>query len=111
MEPTRETEEEIKELLEMTRENNEILHGMRRRERIGNIFKVLYLGFIVLSFYGAYIFIQPYVSQVKDALQTAQKVNSNIKSDVAGIGVSPAQVQEILKKINTLGQKPTEPGQ
>jgi hypothetical protein len=105
MEPTRETEEELKELLEMTRENNEILHGMRRRERIGNVLKVLYLGFIILSFYGAYIFVQPYVSQVKDALQTAQTVQSNIKTDVAGIGVSPAQVQNILNKINGYGQQ------
>lgn len=102
MEPTRETtktQEELHELLEMTRENNEILHGMRNRERIGNIFKVLYLGFIIASFYGAYVFIQPYIRQAQDGLGAAQSLQKNVNSKVSALGVTPEQVKDILNKL------------
>ena len=102
MEPTRETtetREELHELLEMTRENNEILHGMRNRERIGNIFKILYIGFIVASFYGAYVFAQPYISQAQNGLNAAQSLQKNVNSKVSALGVSPEQVRDILSKL------------
>lgn len=101
MEPARETEEELKELLDMTRENNEILHGMRRRERIGNIFKIVYVSFIILSFYGAYVFAEPYIKQFKDILNNAQKTQTGISSavkDVGGaVGLNPA-IQNFLNE-------------
>jgi hypothetical protein len=108
MEPTRETtdtQEELHELLEMTRENNEILHGMRNRERIGNVFKVLYFGFILASFYGAYVFVQPYVKQVQNGLNAAQSVQKNVNGAVSGIGISPDQVGQIKDILNNLAKK------
>jgi hypothetical protein len=106
MEPNRGTEldevideQDIKELIEMTRENNEILHGMRRRERIGNILKVFYIGFIIVSVYGAYVFIEPYVRQAKGFLESAQKTQSSFQTTVDGVGsalgVDPAALKLI----------------
>ncbi len=106
MEPSKEIEEvideeDIKELLEMTRENNEILHGMRRRERIGNILKIFYIGFIILSVYGAYVFVEPYIKEVKDIVTKAQTTQSNIQSTATEIGtalgVSPLVSKMLLE--------------
>ena len=102
---TTDTQEELHELLEMTRENNEILHGMRNRERIGNIFKVLYFGFIIASFYGAYVFIQPYIKQVQEGLTAAQSVQKNVNGAVQGIGINPEQIGQIKDILNGLVKK------
>lgn len=101
MEPEKGMKEELHEMLEMTRENNQILHIMRRNARIGTILKVLYLGFIVATFYGAYVFAEPYLKQLSEGLKAAQGVQSNVSANIPVLtGIDANLVQNLLKKLN-----------
>ena len=57
---------EEKSLLERTyklaEENNEILRGIRRTNRLSMVMRALYWGFIIFASVGAYYFIQPYIT-------------------------------------------------
>ena len=46
----------------MTEENNKILHSMRRSNRISTIMRAIYWVIILLVGFGAYYFIQPYLT-------------------------------------------------
>lgn len=73
----------LEETLALTQENNNMLHSMRRSQRIGNIMSFLYWVLIIGSAVGAYYFIQPYVDQAMNLYNGAKSnldsVNSVIK--------------------------------
>ena len=64
------TPAEEKELLELTKENNEILRKMRRSLFWGRVFKAVYLIIILGVTFGAYYFIQPYLEGVLGTYQS-----------------------------------------
>ena len=93
------TDREMRELLELTRENNKLLHKMRRHAIIGSIMRLFYWtlilgGPIVLYYY----FLQPYIDQL---LEVYSGVQSGV-DDVQKIGES-VKSGEILKLFN-IGQ-------
>ena len=93
------TDREMRELLELTRENNKLLHKMRRHAIIGSIMRLFYWtlilgGPIVLYYY----FLQPYIDQL---LEVYSGVQSGV-DDVQKIGES-FKSGEILKLFN-IGQ-------
>ena len=57
--------EKLDELLVLTKENNQMLHKMRRIQRWSTAFKVFYWIIIIGVTAGAFIFLQPYVDQIK----------------------------------------------
>jgi hypothetical protein len=75
---TPEQEKQLKEALELARENNQILRKMRRSMIWNRIFKFFYLLVILAVTFGAYYFIQPYLDGALGAYQnvvgTSQKV-------------------------------------
>ncbi|OHA99703.1 MAG: hypothetical protein A3E32_02070 [Candidatus Zambryskibacteria bacterium RIFCSPHIGHO2_12_FULL_38_37] len=90
------TDREMRELLELTRENNKLLHKMRRHAIIGSIMRLFYWtlilgGPIVLYYY----FLQPYIDQL---LEVYSGVQSGV-DDVQKIGES-VKSGEILKLFN-----------
>lgn len=92
---------EEKELLArvavLSEENNQILRGIRRSNRWGSFFKLLYWLIILGISYGAYVYVQPYVDQLMKAYtgitDTANKV-SNVGN----------QIPDIEKLLNNLSQ-------
>ncbi|HEY4478503.1 MAG TPA: hypothetical protein VI775_01530 [Candidatus Paceibacterota bacterium] len=48
----------------LAKENNELLHSLQRRARIGTAMKVFYWAVIILMSFGAYYFIQPYMNML-----------------------------------------------
>lgn len=70
----------IKELLELTRENNSILRDMRRRERVASVFRLLYWGLIIASMYGAYVYVQPYLDSVVGNIDKIQSTATEVKT-------------------------------
>ncbi|MFA6000377.1 MAG: hypothetical protein WC783_05410 [Candidatus Paceibacterota bacterium] len=62
-------DEETKKLLEETfalaKENNSMLHSLRRSMRMARFMSLLYWVFIIGSALGAYYFLQPYIDQLK----------------------------------------------
>ena len=70
-------QEKLEEVYKMTLENNEILKGIRSRERIGNAFKILYWTIIISAFAGVYYYISPVISVV---LKNKTKIEEGIKA-------------------------------
>ena len=58
-----ETRQKMVELLELTRENNKILHGLRRSQRWNTILNIIYWLIIIGIAIGAFYFLQPYVEK------------------------------------------------
>ncbi len=54
----------LEDMLALAQENNRILHYIKRDIRIGRAMRIIYWGFIILSFFGAYFFIQPYLGNL-----------------------------------------------
>ncbi len=58
---TPEERELLKETAELTKENNKILHSIRRSARFSSFLRILYWIIILGSAFGTYYFIQPYI--------------------------------------------------
>lgn len=72
------------ELLELTRENNKILHGIRRTQRWSSVFTVVYWAIILGSIFGTYYYFQPtiqkYVGLVQSSVGTLQQLQKGVSS-------------------------------
>ncbi len=60
----------LDEILKITKENNEILHSMKRHQRWASIFRAVYWLIIIGVSLGAYYFIQPYLESIMEAYQS-----------------------------------------
>ena len=69
----------LEETLELAKENNQILHSMRRSMRFQRMMTILYWVLIVGSAVGAYYFIQPYVDQMIGIYNGASGALNNLK--------------------------------
>jgi hypothetical protein len=81
---------EEKSLLErtykMVEENNTILHSMRRSARFANAMRYVYWAVIIALSFGAYYFIQPYLTfltgslgQTQNGLDSAESAAQSLK--------------------------------
>ena len=75
-----ESKEMLKEALELSQENNKMLHSMRRSMRMARIMSFVYWAFIIGSAIGAYYFIQPYIDQVLSVYAGATDTINSIKN-------------------------------
>lgn len=69
-------EQNLQELLELARENNEMLKGVHRRARWSMFFWILRWVIVVGILFGAYYYVEPYVDK---AVETYQKTTNTIK--------------------------------
>lgn len=69
-----------KELLELARENNKMLHAMRRHQRWQSFFHMLYWLAIIGLSVGSYYFIQPYLKALTDTYQQVSDTSSSFKN-------------------------------
>ena len=65
-------EDKSEELLKLTRENNEILRGMRKRARWHSVFIVLYWLVIGGVMVAAYHYVQPYLEALFETYSAVQ---------------------------------------
>ena len=83
------TPEEERVLLEkvvaLSEENNKILRGIRRSNRLGFVWKIIYWTAIIALSYGAYVYIQPYAnlmlkeySSLKGTVNSVQKTANQL---------------------------------
>jgi hypothetical protein len=73
-----ETKKLLEETLELSRENNKILHSLRRSLRLQRIMTILYWVFIIGSAVGALWLVQPYI----DAISGSSGASSQSGSDL-----------------------------
>ena len=75
---------EEKELLQKTydlsKENNRILHGLRRSNRYSTILSVFYWIIIIGVSVGAFVYLQPYIDTLTKTYGSLQTDFNNIKS-------------------------------
>ena len=81
-----ETAKLLKESLEVSKQNNEMLKKLVRSQQVANIYRFVYWGVIIFSSIGAYYFIQPFlgnllnvygVSGINNVSDVTKTLNSN----------------------------------
>ena len=76
-------------------ENNKILRGIRRGNRLSFVWKIFYWAFIIAVSYGAYIYIQPYIDMLT-------KEYTNIKGTVTTVQKTANQIPDLGKLLEGL---------
>ncbi len=74
-----EEREMLKKALELSQENNKMLHSIKRHLLIGRIFRIVYWVVIIGAAIGLYYYIEPYLESLKTAYDS-------VKMDFQGIG-------------------------
>lgn len=72
-------EEMVKKTLELSNENNRMLHSIRRSMMWGRVVRVVYWILIIGAGIGAYYYIEPYIDGAIDAY-------GNVKGDLQSFG-------------------------
>ena len=77
----------LERTLKLAEENNEMLHSLRRAQRLSTTMRGIYWAVILALSFGAYYFIQPYVenmlslySQVQENVNAVQDVSGSLKN-------------------------------
>ncbi len=71
-----EEKELLKRTLELAKENNQMLHSIKRQMLWGRIFRVIYWVVIVGAAIGIYYYIDPYIN---DAIDAYGSLKSNVQ--------------------------------
>ncbi len=69
----------LKKTLELSQENNRMLHSMKRQMLVGRIFRIVYWVVIIGAAIGVYYYIDPYINGVINAY-------GSVKGDVRSFG-------------------------
>ncbi|MDO8604171.1 MAG: hypothetical protein Q7K40_02080 [bacterium] len=83
-------ESKMDELLELTRENNKILKGMRSSVRWGSFFRFVYWAAIIGATIGVYYHFQPTIQKYAKTLQTSVGIIQNFEK---AAGTIPTNIQ------------------
>ena len=87
--------EAVQETLKLTRDNNRMLHSMRRDAFLGGIFKILmWAAFIVVPAYLYYLYLAPVMQQMIATMNAAQKGGAQAQ-------VQLGQFQDMLKNLES----------
>ena len=94
------TKEIAQKTLELTEDNNKMLHSIQRRARLGFAFKVFYWIIIIGVGIGAFYYVQPYIDQVKNSYASIKETQSKLSDfprsweDVKGFfGTSTSEIK------------------
>lgn len=74
-----EEKEMLKKTLELSQENNKMLHSIRRSMKWGRVVKIIYWVVIIGAAIGAYYYITPYIDSAVGAY-------GNVKGDLKSFG-------------------------
>ena len=89
-------EEQLEEILDLVRENNEMLHSMQRRMLWSQIFSYIYWLIIIGAMGWSYYFLEPYFQKY---WQLYQNISAQISTvEKAGMGL-PGDLKGILEKV------------
>lgn len=92
--------DKLEEILSLTRENNKILRGMRRSQRVSSFFQFIYWLVIIGSVFGAYYYIQPMIEPFMQIIDKTMSDIQGVKDGFEGIGnninISTDKISEIL---------------
>ncbi|MCX6752758.1 MAG: hypothetical protein NTW62_00195 [Candidatus Nomurabacteria bacterium] len=70
----------LQEALSLAKDNNSMLHSMRRAQMWASIMRVIYWILIIGISYGAYIYTQPYLDKAVNLFKSSQAQLDSLKS-------------------------------
>ncbi|MEN9413399.1 MAG: hypothetical protein RLZZ342_486 [Candidatus Parcubacteria bacterium] len=80
------TNEKLDEIYKLTRENNRMLHAMRRNAFLGTIFKlVLYAAFLIVPLWLYMQYLAPMLTQMQNTMQQVQGTGAQAQAQVQGL--------------------------
>lgn len=88
----------LDELLEITRENNKILRGMRRTQRWKSFFSFVYWMLILGSIFGVYYYFQPTIKKYTETIQTSVGIIQNFEKSIGSIPTDMQTVKNLIGK-------------
>ncbi|MES2014785.1 MAG: hypothetical protein V4437_03155 [Patescibacteria group bacterium] len=89
-------EQKLGEIYELVKDNNRILHAMRRDAFIGGIIKfIFWIIVLVILPYISWLFIQPYVQGALDTYQNVKQTTSSVSNTTTA---DLSKLQELLKQ-------------
>ena len=86
----------LDELLELTRENNKILSGMRRTQRWSSFFSIVYWAVILGSIFGVYYYFQPTIQKYMKTFQTSVGIIQNFEKKAGAISTEIQSAKNLL---------------
>ena len=86
----------IDELLELTKENNKILHGMRRTQRLSSFFTLVYWAVILGSIFGTYYYFQSTIQKYVKTIQTSMGIIQNFEKAAGSIPTDMQAVKNLM---------------
>lgn len=89
-------QDKLDELLELTRDNNRILHKMRRTQFWSSFFSYVYWLAILGALGWSVYYLQPYVEKYWNAYQAAMKTLQSIEETGRSL---PTDINSILEKV------------
>lgn len=91
--------ETLKEIVELTRENNKLLKGIRNSQRWASALRAIYWIIIIVSAIGGYYALKPYLSTVSDVYTQ----NSSLFNSIPGMSAGTTY-QNAKDLLDQLGQ-------
>ncbi|PIQ35556.1 MAG: hypothetical protein COV32_02355 [Candidatus Yonathbacteria bacterium CG10_big_fil_rev_8_21_14_0_10_43_136] len=88
----------IDELLEIARENNKILRGMRRSQHWSSLFRLVYWTTILGSIFGVYYYFQPTIQKYMKTFQTSIGIIQNFEKAAGSIPTDIQSVKNLITK-------------
>ena len=70
----------LQESLELSRQNNAMLHSMRRIQKWASFMRIVYWILIIAVSYGAYKYTEPYLNKAMQIFQSTQTDLNSLKS-------------------------------
>jgi hypothetical protein len=99
-------QEKLEAIYKMTLENHDILQGMRSRERLGNILRIVYWLIILGAIGGVYIYVKPLLqsvsenkSRIQQTLDQFEKLRSQLPETHA--------FQQFFDQMKSVDESPT----
>ena len=82
----------LQKTYDLSQENNKILHGLRRSDRLSSFFRIIYWVFIIVAALGAYQLLQPY-------LDLASKAYSSLQSDINSVKTATTKITSPINNL------------
>lgn len=82
----------LEEILELSRENNEMLRSMRRTQRWKSFFTFVYWAVILGSIFGVYYYFQPTIQKYTETFKSSVGVLQKLESAAGSI---PTDIQAV----------------
>jgi hypothetical protein len=91
------TNEKIEEIYKLTRENNRMLHAMRRNAFVGGIIKLVLYGAMLLIPLWLYMqYLAPVLTQMQGTLQQVQGTGAQAQAQVQGLQQALSGLKEYI---------------